>query len=1376
MPVEAAGDPRNWDTCRGSAIAANNQHMPVMGAQEMRWQELPPQTHKVLEGLNDTILSVPRLADQGMCSIFLKDCWLVIDESTFRLNESARVMAQGYREPNGGLYRMGAQPVPLYDSLRVNRLVQPRTDYNHGEYAHNEYDYEYDDDGETIHERCFAISTLNTYYSQIKVRSVAERAAFYHATFGSPVLSTMYKAMERHLPLPGLTHQELADNAPKSVHTPRGHLHELPQGQGSTKPVYVSNPAEKVAEPGKAAEANATAAKKIPDIPVKPDDRPFPRTLPPGYVMDLPDVSSIKLGDWYIHKSESISADATGKMTVPSYLGHTAVWIAYHPATGYIRAIPFRSKTEISRMLEYLYTETARLGHVIKTINIDNEIDNDARAFFIGHSVKVNNVAPYNHRANPAERAIGTFKDHFISILSGRDPTCPLAYWNEAILHAEITINLLRPGPNGKSAYEAYWGIAYDLNAHPLVPWGTRCESYVPKALRTTYGYRSQPAFYVGISNGYRGHRLISIDTDSKKPSVYVRQQVVFHPWEVPFLKWTEMDDLKERVSDLAKTMMKMHGKTNAKTSNAAEALKAYCDAIITEEEDDIGERRERWTAGSGTVYWLGPQLIDTATGTVTEEIQPPDEYEQAMLPTVAKPVVASPIPQVTAQPALNVEQMTPAQLLGLDPEPAAQEQTPITHARVSEGVEMSTESDMHSSEGDLAAPKHMPSVQERASRAQTREKIRQDMLRQLAKEKADERSQINVIVDYLRMLEDSDDEVPNEEKWHVVQGKKRKLYSRYSKTYRYSRQRRGKRAHRVSVLTEDDHKTLRMRAAMKLDPESVALWKQALAEELERYLAMPSLFPLKPEERPYYHRARKIIMVLEHKTGKDRRVRAAFDGSSQENRTEQYTQYSSDIDTKKIFWAALATAGMEGYRHCTMDIAAFYLHNRNLLEGTVEHLFFPATDLPDAYKARFASFIGDDGNIMFECGQAVYGMYNAGTIAGRVLSETLIAADYVEVGLQSCMWRSKRPGEEKVLFNINVDDMGFLGHPDLGHKERFLKVLAAAGYEVSHTDFADPIQHFCGYQVVHDTVANTVMVSMPGYVDNMITTFGMENVKIQDHPYRYTQPAFSAKQSPAKEDESKLLSEKEIKELQQKLGKLQWYTGLCYEIVTIVAKIASAQARPTAKQLKDVNHVIAYLAGHKNTALFYKPSDMQLSTESDASFASESKSKSRIGGVFLIGGYGPDGLPINSPIGVFSKIADCHPDSAAEAEYVACHDVVKRGTSLRTMLEEFGFPQVKASENRSDNECAVNMANDLVMDRKTKHIDRRYHWVRYELKKGTFTVKWYKGSSNLADFFTKLLSKEQHARFTQIFTKQYIAEGVLGSSPLNPTIGVRAN
>jgi hypothetical protein len=659
-----------------------------------------------------------------------------------------------------------------------------------------------------------------------------------------------------------------------------------------------------------------------------------------------------------------------------------------------------------------------------------------------------------------------------------------------------------------------------------------------------------------------------------------------------------------------------------------------------------------------------------------------------------------------------------------------------------------------------LAAPNHIPTGSYR-TRAQAREDARQQKISELAN-RVENYDTLDIMLDYnLTMQGDQADE-----KWHVIQGKKRKLFSRFSNTYKNSRKAYGKYKYRLSVLKEDDHKQMTMREAM-LTPNAED-WKTAHAGEFERYLAMPGLHLLMPGERPYGCRARPVILVLEHKADKARRVRAAFNGSPMrgDNREEQYTQFSSDIDTKKIFWAALATNGVLGVRHCTMDIAAFFLHNRNHLPR-VEHLLYPAAYLPDSYKAKYASYIGNDNMILFECTQAVYGMYDAGSIAGRVLAETLVAADYYEVGNQTCMWRSKRPGEELVYFNINVDDIDFMGLPNAGHKERLLQVLESVGYKVSHSSFDDDVQHFCGYQIVHNSKTNTVMVSMPGYVDSMLKLFGMENVQVQKHPYRFSPPAFSAKQPPVPEDESTELNPAQITELQKKLGKLHWYCGICYEIVTKVSKIASEQSRPTFKQLHDINHVIAYLAGRRNTALFFKPSNMQLYTESDASFASESKSKSRIGGVFLLGGYDKNGLQINSPIGVFSKIADCHPDSAAEAEYVACQKKKKKGISLRFTLDEFGFPQKGPTENRSDNECAVGMTNNLVMDRKTKHIDRRYHWTRHEVKKGTFKITWYKGSTNLADFFTKLMSPADHERFTNTFTVQYtIGEGVTAHIP----------
>jgi hypothetical protein len=53
-------------------------------------------------------------------------------------------------------------------------------------------------------------------------------------------------------------------------------------------------------------------------------------------------------------------------------------------------------------------------------------------------------VPPSNHRRNQAERAIQTFKAHFISILVGVDDKFPLSLWCHLLEPAELTLNLLR--------------------------------------------------------------------------------------------------------------------------------------------------------------------------------------------------------------------------------------------------------------------------------------------------------------------------------------------------------------------------------------------------------------------------------------------------------------------------------------------------------------------------------------------------------------------------------------------------------------------------------------------------------------------------------------------------------------------------------------------------------------------------------------------------------------------------------------------------------------------------------------------------------------------------------------------------------------------
>ena len=70
--------------------------------------------------------------------------------------------------------------------------------------------------------------------------------------------------------------------------------------------------------------------------------------------------------------------------------------------------------------------------------------------------IKYQLVPPDIHRRNVAERAIQTFKAHFLSILVGIAPDFPKSLWDHLLLQTEMTLNFLRQSTLDptKSAWE----------------------------------------------------------------------------------------------------------------------------------------------------------------------------------------------------------------------------------------------------------------------------------------------------------------------------------------------------------------------------------------------------------------------------------------------------------------------------------------------------------------------------------------------------------------------------------------------------------------------------------------------------------------------------------------------------------------------------------------------------------------------------------------------------------------------------------------------------------------------------------------------------------------------------------------------------------
>ena len=105
--------------------------------------------------------------------------------------------------------------------------------------------------------------------------------------------------------------------------------------------------------------------------------------------------------------------------------------------------------------------------------------------------------------------------------------------------------------------------------------------------------------------------------------------------------------------------------------------------------------------------------------------------------------------------------------------------------------------------------------------------------------------------------------------------------------------------------------------------------------------------------------------------------------------------------------------------------------------------------------------------------------------------------------------------------------------------------------------------------------------------------------------------------------------------------------------ILVSLSIIAAQQNSPTEKTEKAVTQLMDYLAKHPDATIRYHASDMILKIHSDASYLTEPKARSRIGGHFFLGKETEKGKPIylNGAIHTLCAILKHVVASAAESE-----------------------------------------------------------------------------------------------------------------------------
>ena len=116
------------------------------------------------------------------------------------------------------------------------------------------------------------------------------------------------------------------------------------------------------------------------------------------------------------------------------------------------------------------------------------------------------------HRSNADERAICTFKAHFLSILEGFTPAFPRNLWDLLLPQTELTLNLLRQGTldPSRSAWSYFHG-SFNYDATPIGPLGCDIIAHKKTGTRHSWDFWGAAGWNVGVAlQHYLCHTIVA--------------------------------------------------------------------------------------------------------------------------------------------------------------------------------------------------------------------------------------------------------------------------------------------------------------------------------------------------------------------------------------------------------------------------------------------------------------------------------------------------------------------------------------------------------------------------------------------------------------------------------------------------------------------------------------------------------------------------------------------------------------------------------------------------------------------------------------------------------------------------------------------------
>ena len=327
--------------------------------------------------------------------------------------------------------------------------------------------------------------------------TLKEHIKFLHQACGSPVKSTWIKAINNNhfKSWPNLTAKNVNKHLETTIHTLRGHMAQTRKNKGKQKKTKIKTEKEK---------------ETTKDI--EKDSFPNPSKQQTNFcftkIIDITGFTAM---------------DLAGKFPITSSRGNKYIFLWYDYDGNSIKSVPIKSreKEEQIRAYNICYEYYSLRGFVPQVIRLDNEASNALKSKIRGNNMEFQLVPPSIHRQNSAERAMRTYKEHFLSAVSTFDASCPMSLWCQFCEAIDVQLNLLRASRlHPQLSAQCHLNGEFDYSKTPMVPLGTKAIIFIPTKDRKTWDFHALEGYYLGPAlDHYKCHRIHIQKTRSERIS-----------------------------------------------------------------------------------------------------------------------------------------------------------------------------------------------------------------------------------------------------------------------------------------------------------------------------------------------------------------------------------------------------------------------------------------------------------------------------------------------------------------------------------------------------------------------------------------------------------------------------------------------------------------------------------------------------------------------------------------------------------------------------------------------------------------------------------------------------------------------------------------